>query len=55
MILVAFIMKTLIIMMMMMMMMMMMKIFLMLMMINTEKSGVLEHYLKSLIEIITNQ
>ena len=25
------------------------------MMINTEKLGVLEHYLKSLIEIITNQ
>ena len=26
-----------------------------LMMMNTEKLGVLEHYLKSLIEIITNQ
>ena len=25
------------------------------MMVNTEKLGVLEHYLKSLIEIITNQ
>ena len=25
------------------------------MMMNTEKLGVLEHYLKSLIEIITNQ
>ena len=25
------------------------------MMINTEKLGVLEHYLKSLIEILTNQ
>ena len=26
-----------------------------LMMMNTEKLGVLEHYLKSLIEIITNE
>ena len=47
MILIVFLMKTLIIMMTM--------IFLILMMINTEKSGVLEHYLKNLIEIITNQ
>ena len=30
-------------------------IMILLMMINTEKLGVLEHYLKSLIEIITNQ
>ena len=30
-------------------------IMILLMMINTEKLGVLEHYLKILIEIITNQ
>ena len=47
MILIVFLMKTLII--------MMTTIFLMMMMINTEKPGVLEHYLKSLIEIITKQ
>ena len=33
----------------------MMIIMILLMMMNTEKLGVLEHYLKSLIEIITNQ
>ena len=33
----------------------MMIIMILLMMINTEKLVVLEHYLKSLIEIITNQ
>ena len=46
-ILIVFIMKTLII--------MMMIVFLMLLMINTEKSGVLENCLKSLVEIVTNQ
>ena len=30
-------------------------ILLLMMMMNTEKLGVLKHYLKSLIEIITNQ
>ena len=30
-------------------------IMILLMMMNTEKLGVLEHYLKSLIEIITNE
>ena len=33
----------------------MMIIMILLMMMNAEKLGVLEHYLKSLIEIITNQ
>ena len=33
----------------------MMIIMILLMMLNTEKLGVLEHYLKNLIEIITNQ
>ena len=32
-----------------------MTIMILLMMMNTEKLGVLEHYLKTLIEIITNQ
>ena len=45
-ILMALIMKTVII---------IMIIKILLMMMNTEKLGVLEHYLKSLIEIITNQ
>ena len=45
-ILIALIMKTVII---------IMIIKILLMMMNTEKLGVLEHYLKSLIEIITNQ
>ena len=31
------------------------RIIMILLMMNTEKLGVLEHYLKSLIEIITNQ
>ena len=33
----------------------MMIIMILLMMLNTEKLGVFEHYLKNLIEIITNQ
>ena len=45
-ILIALIMKTVII---------IMIIKILLMMMNTEKLGVLEHYLKRLIEIITNQ
>ena len=35
--------------------MMIIMILLLMMMMNTEKLGVLKHYLKSLIEIITNQ